>query len=1366
MVFLYRGLALCFLLILPAWMWAQMPESIRVLDTEATVEQRKLLNCNDAGTIQNPMFIGSAQSNDVQFLCFGDSIQVIHNGDFDLSGDPIAATAPGVGYAIYSCPPTIEGMDIMTILTDPCLVTDPMPFNDLWAVTDQPNGNAIFNNILFQPGNTTVMDFYNNGDPVLIYYAPITIDDFDNNNFENGGNCVDVGVDQAFPLVYLNPVELTINEEQLDCNCDGDIELSFSGGLPEYNPSESYTLSVTETNTGAPVVLGENILAGNNYFLDIPGPGDYELLVEDGVSCSYFSIESFCQNTQIDLEIPEVDADLGDEICLPVTVTCLENVSAFQFTLQFDDAVLRFDTIFSDFLDITQGNYNLFMNNQVIVTWDSPSLDSIPFMDGDIFVYLCFEVIGSTGGSDVNLVDVEFASADGNGGFDVFLDNDINVNQGRVNVDQQIQIIDTLIQDIITCPDDTTGSINITVNGGVPPYRYLWQTPIGSSMQEDLMNIPAGNYSVTILDSEIPPNELIANFVVSSPSDFMLDLEGIDPLCFDSLNGCLIVNSVTGGTPPYSWTWRDATNNAVGTSNEDTICGIGRGLYTLELTDANGCQDDQNILLQANAITAILNTNESVLRESCDPGMDGRLVLNISGGDISQTGAYGISWSNGDENVSEIANLSSGNYSVTITDDNGCSLVRSGLFISPARAPFITTFDSVSISCPGGSDGVLIARFDSPASPISRIDWSNGDAAGPGTTIDSITGLSSGWYYVTVTAEDGCQGVDSAFLGEPQGIQYDVEQINPECNGYRTGSIRIIPRPNADTMNIIVEWNTGDTGYLLDSLPAGRYFANFTDTINGCAIDSFVLQITQPPGMSLTFSNTSPANCFNDCDGMATLTVTGGNAPGGLYDIRWNDNDQVDGNTDVSTNIRLCPGMNYVTVTDEAGCIQLDSIEIGSPPELRLNQEGTNNISPSCTGLCDGEVRLAIEGGQAPYLVRWFDNSTGLIKDNLCAGTYQLTIEDNNGCTRTATATLVDPDSFFVFTDITSSNLALNCSGDTDGRIVIATSALNTNGLTYQWSPNVSTGPEASNLSPGNYGITVTTLNGCMDSTRAIVSGVPEIEYSLSGIEQPACFGQPSTFTVSDAMGGNGGPYSYKILEEGIELDLGDSVSLFAGSYTLSVVDRDGCEIDSVLVIGQPQELLVNIPHDTIIRGQELLLAEMGEDKSIVVQYTPLTTRLGRINWILEDPSGTARYNQDSSRITSQFLSSQLVIAEVIDENGCIGRDEIFIRVDRDRNVFIPNAFSPNADNQNDLFAVYTGPGVLNIKSFRVFNRWGEQVYFIENIDPLVFNSNAVGWDGRFQGKELNPAVFVYLIEVEFIDGELLLYRGDVTLTK
>lgn len=888
MRFLYRELAFFIMLCSPASIWAQMPENVRVLKQNSIAEERKQLECNDAGTIQNPMFIGNAQSNDPQFLCFGDSIQVIHNGDFDLSGDPDPATAPGVGYAIYSCPPSIEGMDIATILTDPCLVNDPMPPNDLWAFTDQPNGNAIFNNILFQPGNTTVMDFYNNGDPVLIYYAPITLDDFDNNNFENGGNCVDVSADQAFPLVYLNPVELSINEDMLDCNCEGVVELIFAGGLPEYNPTENYRLTVTEQNSGAPVVLGDNVAPGNTYRLDIPGTGDYEILVEDGVSCEYFSVESFCQGAEIDLELPEEEANTGDIVCLPLTVKCLDNTVLFQFNMQFDDSVLRLDTIFSDVLTIRQGgNYNLFAPGEVILTWDSPTLNPIPLMDGDTLLYFCFEVIGISGGSDVTIFDAEFSSSDGMGDFNDFLDGSINVNPGRINVSgQSLQITDTLIQDIITCPGDTTGSINITVSGGTQPYRYLWQTPFGSSREEDLMNIPAGNYSVTILDSEVPPNELIANFVVNAPSDFMIDLEGIDPLCFDSLNGCLIVNSVTGGTPPYSWTWRDASNNVVGIPNEDTICGVGRGLYNLVLTDANGCQVEESQVLEVDPITAILDMDESNLRESCDPGSDGRIVLNISGGDISQSGQYGINWSSGDTDVTEASNLSSGNYSVTITDDNGCTLVRSALFISPARAPFITTFDSVSISCPGGTDGVLIARFDSPGSPISGIEWSTGDTAGPGTFVDSITGLSSGWYYVTVTAEDGCEGVDSAFLGEPQGIEYDIESMNPECFGYSTGSIRIIPRPNTDTSNIIVEWSNDELGYFIDSLSSGNYTAYFRDTLNGCTIDSFTQFLLAPAGMSFNFSNTAPASCFDECDGRATLTVTGGNAPGNLYDIR------------------------------------------------------------------------------------------------------------------------------------------------------------------------------------------------------------------------------------------------------------------------------------------------------------------------------------------------------------------------------------------------------------------------------------------------------------------------------------------------
>ena len=118
---------------------------------------------------------------------------------------------------------------------------------------------------------------------------------------------------------------------------------------------------------------------------------------------------------------------------------------------------------------------------------------------------------------------------------------------------------------------------------------------------------------------------------------------------------------------------------------------------------------------------------------------------------------------------------------------------------------------------------------------------------------------------------------------------------------------------------------------------------------------------------------------------------------------------------------------------------------------------------------------------------------------------------------------------------------------------------------------------------------------------------------------------------------------------------------------------------------------------------------------------------------------------------------------QVINENGCVAEDMIQVRVSKDRLIFIPNVFTPNNDGTNDIFFIFGGKGVKEIKKFRVFNRWGEVMYELNNFQH---NEPNLGWDGTFRGDALNPAVFVYLAEVEFIDGRIELYKGDVTLSK
>ncbi len=119
----------------------------------------------------------------------------------------------------------------------------------------------------------------------------------------------------------------------------------------------------------------------------------------------------------------------------------------------------------------------------------------------------------------------------------------------------------------------------------------------------------------------------------------------------------------------------------------------------------------------------------------------------------------------------------------------------------------------------------------------------------------------------------------------------------------------------------------------------------------------------------------------------------------------------------------------------------------------------------------------------------------------------------------------------------------------------------------------------------------------------------------------------------------------------------------------------------------------------------------------------------------------------------------------MFDVNGCTGSDEIIVDVDRNRNVFIPNVFSPNQDGTNDEFQVFLGPGVRKINYIQVYDRWGGLHFNVKDIPASA--APLTGWNGiSANGKKMNVGVYVYLVEVEFVDDKILLYRGDVTLIR
>jgi gliding motility-associated-like protein len=173
------------------------------------------------------------------------------------------------------------------------------------------------------------------------------------------------------------------------------------------------------------------------------------------------------------------------------------------------------------------------------------------------------------------------------------------------------------------------------------------------------------------------------------------------------------------------------------------------------------------------------------------------------------------------------------------------------------------------------------------------------------------------------------------------------------------------------------------------------------------------------------------------------------------------------------------------------------------------------------------------------------------------------------------------------------------------------------------------------------------------------------------------------------------------------------------------------------------------------------LLIELGQTATIIAQYTVPASQLDTMIWTPADQLPCPQMPCD----VQEFSPTQqtVVTLTIIDENGCTADDLLTVFVEKDNPIYVPSGFSPNGDGTNDVFMIFSGPEVQKINSFLVFDRWGEAVF--EYFD-FVPNNPAYGWDGRWRGQIMNPAVFAWFAEVEFKDGTVELFKGDVTLVR
>lgn len=924
------------------------------------------------------------------------------------------------------------------------------------------------------------------------------------------------------------------------------------------------------------------------------------------------------------------------------------------------------------------------------------------------------------------------------------------------------------------CNGMNDGQIVLNLTGGAPNYQVDWVIPDFPPQPTitNLTGLGPGIKEVMITDANGCSQTF--NIVVGATKIINLDTTVVRLSCFDDTDASISVTASASGAPASSFTfnWFGAPPPPAPTTSgaTSTISNLAAGTYTVTATDNEGCQSsNQDGTFIIGNPTELMITIDNLSNESCPVGGDGSATLSVTGGSTPYTYNWGISG----QTTETATGLSADTYTVTVTDDNQCAKTIDVTIASP-QPPTITVNDS-SVNCFNSTDGSLTVNYTAGSAAVTGVVWSNN------ATTETIDNLAPGMYSVTVNAADGCSTVETAEVTAPTPIAVDNVQTAPtNCPGQGGGFANVIV--SGGTTPYTFSWSpntaaTSNTNPLSGGdVYAGTYSVTINDANNCGAIVEDNIVIPEPPAILADFTAIDSVSCFNSAgvppDGEATITPYYEGQPNNTmqqWNISWqtienNPLDVVTYHTDngvlVSSANNLPQGEQFIVVSD-GQCADTFAVVIPTPDALLAIGQAT---PVSCNGDTDGSVTVTGQGGTAPYTYNW---STGDVNvttvENLAPGDVTVQVSDAKGCNFTLAAEVGEPDEFMGVL-LPETKDSVTCNGGNDAIISLSTVGGNPGNLTYNWQDGIANSNEsiATDVGSGNWGVTITDSKGCKYETSVLITEPSPItfEYSYDSI---ACYGYTTPFQIDTVMGGRvteylDYEYRFNITPPNRTISIYQPFNLHAGSYTVSVFDREGCEVSETFTLTEPNELLVELP--------DLIEIELGDTTT---QLNPIIFNDFPLDSLIWTPSEGLSSDTIPNPYIRNSTSDITYTLIVVDANGCVGGDDVRVEIDRNRNIYIPNAFSPNNDGVNDAFGVFGCRGVEKILSGRVFDRWGELVAELPltGVAPECNSPNgAVIWDGTFRGKRAADGVYVYYVEVLFLDGVKLIYRGDVTIMK
>jgi gliding motility-associated-like protein len=755
----------------------------------------------------------------------------------------------------------------------------------------------------------------------------------------------------------------------------------------------------------------------------------------------------------------------------------------------------------------------------------------------------------------------------------------------------------------VQCFGGNDGYAEVQVTGGLFPYTYSWNTaPVQTTPSAS--NLPAGSYVVTATDSNGCVVTTAIN--ITEPTQIQLTTGGVDPSCFTYNDGTTWVNAI-GGVTPYSYTW-----NSAPAQNTDTATALTAGTYTVTVVDSNGCFDTASVILIDPLLFSVNITGNNV---TCFNACDGNALANLTNGIAPFTYAWDDPSAQSNDSIFGLCDDS---VNVVVTDAMGC--IAYGYIVITEPALLVVTENTHGdVSCNGGNDGFSSVNIVGGTGPYT-FDW---DLSGTSvSTLQAANNLIAGSYLVTVTDANGCTDQINIIITEPNPLAVVATPVDADCFGANTGSASVSVL--GGTAPYSYQWTDGalqqtDTAF---SLIAGSYDVTVTDTL-GCVFTITGIIINEPTQIVLA-SSTVSSTC-GSANGSASVVVGGGTP---TYTYAWNT---VPAQA-TATAGSIVAGNYIVIVTDANGCMDSTTanvIDLGSPT---ITIPTSTNVS--CNGANDGTAQSNTVGGTPGYTYSWNTGNPGDTLANvtgLAGQIYSVTVTDNNGCTASASITIVENSGLSAVINA-STNVSCFSLADGDASVIAAGGAGGT--YTYSWNTApVQTTAIATGLIAGSYIATVTDSNGCTAADTILITEPALLTVTLDSLSDVLCNGGNTGYINVIANGGTLG-YSYAWLPN---ISAGPTAAgLIAGNYGVIITDANGCTAANSYDVFEPAQLVV----DTVTIPSTCGQLNGSATISIVTGSTPGYT------YAWNDPN-----NQNTATATG--LANSNYVVTVTDANGC-----------------------------------------------------------------------------------------------------------------